>query len=137
MSGARNLKKLDATHQRAAQLLLQGGTAETIAEALEVSPHTVSEWKRSPRFKRYFRKLRREAYDESIAILQAAARQAVAVLVESTQLSKADKVQEGGRPDLALQAARMVIDISAKWADNDLTERVENLERKAKRKKVD
>lgn len=116
-------------------MLLQGGTAETIAQALDVAPKTISDWKQSPRFKRYFRKLRREAYDESIAILQAAARQAVKVLVESTELSKADKVQEGGRPDLALQAARMVIDISAKWADNDLTERVENLERKAKRKK--
>jgi len=134
-SGSSRLKKLEEIHRRAATLLLQGGTAEQIAEALDVSPGTVSEWKRSSRFKRFFRKLRREAYDESLAILQAASRQAVKVMVDTMKAADPNEIKEGGRPDLALQAATIAFNLSAKWADGDVTERVEALERKNRKRK--
>lgn len=136
-SGSSRIQKLGEVHRRAAALLLQGGTAEQIAEALDVAPGTVAEWKRSPRFKRYFRKLRREAFDESMAILQAASRQAVKVMVDTTQAGDPAHIKEGGRPDLALQAAGMIFNISTKWADGDVTERVEALERKARKRNKD
>ena len=104
-SGSVRLQKLGEIHRRAAVLLLQGGTAETIAKAIDVSPHTVVAWKRSPRFKRYFRKFRRTVHDESVAILQAASRQAVKVIVDLLNAGDPEQCLTGGRPDLALRAA--------------------------------
>ena len=133
VGGSARLQKLNETHYRAAVLLLQGGTAESIADALNVHPGTVACWKHSSLFKKHFRKLRRETHDESVAILQAASRQAVKVLIDTMKAGDPEMFCLDGRPDLALHAAKMVLDLSARWADFDVTDRVEQLERKAKK----
>jgi transposase len=137
--GARNLKKIGENHHRACVLLMQGKMVEDVAEELGVSPVTVTEWKRCKRFKRYFRKMRREAHDESIAILQAASRNAVKVIVETMNGGGTqDALPEGkvrGRPDLALQAALSALNISDRWIENvDVVEELEEVKRKLKKR---
>lgn len=110
-----------------------------IATALDVAPNTVTEWKSSRRFKRYFRKMRREAHDESIAILQAASRNAVKTIVDTMNMGQpTEALPEGmrpGRPDLALQAAFGALNISDKWVENvDVVEEIEEVKRKLKKK---
>ena len=113
-----------------------------VADELGVSYDTVGNWKRSPKFKAYYRRLRREAYDEALAVLQAASLAAAAKIARATEwddpdnikVEVADGIVKAGRPDLALAAARMVMDLSAKWVDGvDVPERLEKLERKAKK----
>lgn len=137
--GSRNLKKIGEIHHRAAVMLMQGTMIEGIAETLGVSPDTVNEWKRCRRFKRYFRKMRREAHDESIAILQAASRNAVKTIVDTMNMGQpTEELPEGmrpGRPDLALQAALSALNISDKWVENvDVVEEIEEVKRKLKKK---
>lgn len=136
--GSAKLKKLEAIHERAAMLLMQRGSVATVAQELDVHPDTVSNWKRSPKFMRYYRKIRREAYDQAIAVLQAAAMGAVAKMAEALSWDDPENIKvavtetgvRSGRPDLALQAARAIIDLSDKWVKEvDVVERLEKLER--------
>ena len=124
-SGSERLKKLEPIHERAALLLMQRGSMQAVADELGVSYDTVGNWKRSPKFKAYYRRLRREAYDEALAVLQAASLAAAAKIARATEwddpdnikVEVADGIVKAGRPDLALAAARMVMDLSAKWVD--------------------
>lgn len=132
-SGSERLKKLEPIHERAALLLMQRGSMQAVATELGVAYDTVGNWKRSPKFQKYYRKLRRESHDEAIAVLQAANLKAVAKLIEAIDW---DTTKD--RPDLALQAVRMILESNVKWADSvDIPARLEALERKAKKREVD
>jgi hypothetical protein len=133
-AGSARLQKLEPIHERAAMLLMQRGSIAQVAQELGVHYDTVSNWKRSPRFIRYYRKLRREAYDQAIAVLQAASLNAVAKVAAALDWDQGENISEGGRPDLALQAARAVIDLSDKWVKEvDMVDRLEKVERKLKK----
>lgn len=132
--GSCRLKKLEAIHEQAAVLLMQRGSVAAVAQELGVHPTTVSNWKKSPKFMRYYRKVRREAYDQAIAVLQAASLNAVAKVAAALEWDKGENISDGGRPDLALQAARAAIDLSDKWLKEvDMVERLEKLERASRR----
>lgn len=126
--GSCRLKKLEPIHERAALLLMQRGSVAAVAQELDVHPTTVSNWKKSPRFMRYYRKLRRDAYDDAASVLQAASLKAVGKLIEAIDW---DAIE---RPDLALQAASRLLDMSKNWVDGvDMVERLERVERKLKK----
>lgn len=135
-AGSARLQKLEAIHERAAMLLMQRGSVAAVAKELGVHEDTVSNWKRSPRFMRYYRKLRRDAYDQAIAVLQAATLNAVAKVASALEWDNGENISEGGRPDLALQAANQIIAMSGKWVEGvDVEERLEKVERKLRKRR--
>lgn len=139
-AGSARLKKLEAIHERAAFLLMQRGNVQAVAAEIGVHPDTISNWKRCPKFKRFYNKIRREAYDEAIGVLQAASLAAAAKLAHALGWDDPDNLktaltEEGhtkhGRHDLSLQAAREIIALSGKWFNEvDMVERLEQVERK-------
>ena len=74
--------KISLKQHRAIPLLASGKTCREVAAELDVTPQTISEWKRQPAFVAEINKLRKEVIDAARAKLQQSTTEAVDELLK-------------------------------------------------------
>ena len=92
--------KLSPKHEKAAILLAQGNTGVATAEAVEVSPQTISEWKRIPEFQALINKLRLDALESARTALQASATTAAKTLQNLAESAKDEETRRKAALDI-------------------------------------
>jgi hypothetical protein len=117
-------EKLTRKQEQAIAALLSHATLKGAARAAGLSPRTLSAWlKSSELFKAEFRTARRRVLEQAVSSLTGATRKAVAALVRCL------KCKDRG---IEMRAAVAVLGQAMRAAELlDLTERVEDLERRA------
>lgn len=88
---------------RAAQLLASGMDSKEVANAVKVTPETISHWKKSPAFQAYFNELRWEVMESSRERLRSLFSKAIGTIEELMAESKSDSVR--------LRAAQSVLNV--------------------------
>lgn len=92
---------LAARKLQAATLLAQGKLCRDVAAAVEVTPQTISEWKKDPAFESYLNSLRQEWIMGAVAQIQYLTGRAAATVAE---------LMEPGNPEsVRLKAAALVL----------------------------
>lgn len=104
---------------RACDVLLAGGKPEDAAAAVGVTVRTIERWQEKPEFQEWMREFARASFRESRSQLLAAQAEAVATLREALR---------AGSQSERIGAARALLAVGLKAADDDLTERLERLE---------
>jgi hypothetical protein len=115
-------QNLTAAQYRALTVLLTGGTAEAAAEAAGVSGRTLRRWQLSAEFADAMRSEARESFRQAHTQLLAAGLEAVAALRQALRT---------GSPAGKIRAARTLLELGLKVAEDDFDERLERLEEAA------
>lgn len=115
-------RPLSPAQDRALTSLLLHGSPKRAAEAAAVNERTVRRWLVSEEFAAEHRRRARQLAREAATDLLAAQRQAVATLREG---------MDTGSPATKVRAARAVLELAARLWDDDVDQRLSELERKA------
>lgn len=86
---------------QAAALLAQGKLCREAAEAVEISPQTLSAWRKDPEFDAEVNAIRREVLDAAVAQMQQLVPEAIGAVGEVMKSGESDSVR--------LRAAAMVL----------------------------
>lgn len=111
---------LSAAQQRAVLALIDGGSTNEAATAAGVTPRSIRRWLASDDFRAAYRAASRTAAGEALSRLLSAQSRAVGTLVDCL-----------GAPSHAtrVRAARALLEIGTRAIDDDLDERLDELER--------
>lgn len=122
MSGNDTRQNLTAKQLHALGVLLTGGTAEQAAAAAKVTLRTLRRWQAQAEFQDAQREFARNSFRDASTQLLAAQAEAVQVLWQALRTgSQAEKIR----------AARTILALGLKVAEDDLEERLRQLEEAA------
>lgn len=95
------MKKLSDNQIKAAHLIASGMKSKDVASAVNVTPETISTWKRIPTFEAYYNGLREEVMTSSLEKLRGLFGKAVDTVGDHLDASKSDMVR--------LKAAQVIL----------------------------
>jgi len=101
-------------------VLLTGGTAEDVAAAARVTLRTLRRWQAQAEFSDALREFARSGFRDARSQLLAAQTEAVQVLWQALRT---------GSPAEKIRAARTILELGLKVAEDDYEERLKRLER--------
>jgi hypothetical protein len=121
MSGS---ERLTRTHRRTIPVLLASRTIVEAAQACRVGESTIRRWLADPGFASALRAAARDVKQEAVTALLSAQTEAVATL---------RKHMRSDNPHVAVRAARAVLELGVKVSEDDLDERIRQLEEEVAR----
>jgi hypothetical protein len=119
VSGHDTGRNLTAAQLHALGVLLTGGTAEEAAAAAQVTLRTLRRWQAQAEFSDALREFARAGFRDARSQLLAAQAEAVQVLRQALRT---------GSPAERIRAARTILELGLKVAEDDFDERLERLE---------